>query len=70
MANMAVRSIKKKTSKVSMPEAGAADKTEKKSNRLSSSDDEGGLRLPNTSIDKKEGEQSERSPRAPASKTE
>lgn len=53
-----------------MPETGIVDnKTDKKSNRLSSSDDEA-IRQPNTSIDKREGEQSERSSKANASKTE
>ena len=69
MANMLVKSIKKKTSKVSMPETSTDNKIEKKSNRLSSSDDEA-IKQPNTSIDNKEGEQSDRSSRANASKTE
>ena len=65
MSNMLAKSIKKKCSKVSMAEQGGnpdAGKIDRKSNRLSSSEDEAAKDgVPSVSIDKKDGEQSERS---------
>lgn len=63
MSNMLIKSVKKRTSKVPMPETAsiAENKDEFRSDGASSSD-EGALKQTNSSIDKKEGAQSERSP--------
>lgn len=67
LSNMLVKSIKKKASKVSMPEDN--NKNDKPSNRLSSSDDEA-IKHANSSIDKKDGEQSEQSSKVNVPQTE
>lgn len=74
MSNMLAKSIKKKCSKVSMAEQGGnpdANKDERRSNRLSSSENEAAKDgAANVSIDKKDGEQSERSSKANMSLSE
>lgn len=63
MSNMLIKSVKKRTSKAPPETASIAEnKDEIKSNGASSSD-EGALKQTNSSIDKKEGDQSERSPK-------
>lgn len=63
MSNMLIKSVKKRTSKAPPETASIAENKDEIKSDGPSSSDEGALKQTNSSIDKKEGDQSERSPK-------